>query len=60
LASRMSCPTFRIFSANGSRASFCRIPRFIILAASTYTVAEYAGMPAVRPFSAGMKKMSAS
>ena len=28
-ASRMSWPTFRIFSSNGSRASFCRISSFI-------------------------------
>jgi hypothetical protein len=38
-ASRMSCPTFRIFSANGSRASFCRISSFISLAASAYAIA---------------------
>ena len=39
-ASRTSCPTFRIFSSNDSRASFCRISGFISLAASTYAVAE--------------------
>jgi len=31
-ASRTSCPTFRIFSSNDSRASFCRISGFIALA----------------------------
>jgi hypothetical protein len=40
-ASRMSWATFRIFSANGSRASFCRISNFIIWAISTYAVGEF-------------------
>src|ERR1035437_5708254 len=35
-ASRTSCPTLRIFSSNGSRASFCRISGFIALAVSVY------------------------
>jgi hypothetical protein len=40
-ASRMSWPTLRIFSANGSRASFCRISGFIMLAVSIYAVAGF-------------------
>src|SRR5438445_7266397 len=35
-ASRTSCPTFRIFSSNDSRANFCRISGFIALAVSVY------------------------
>ena len=35
-ASRMSCATFRIFSANGSRASLFRSSSFMVLAVSTY------------------------
>ena len=34
----MSCPTFRIFSSNNSRASFCLISSFVELATSIYTV----------------------
>ena len=40
-ASRMSCPTLRIFSSNDSRASFCRISGFIVLAVLPYAVAGY-------------------
>src|ERR1019366_3750299 len=35
-SSRTSCPTLRIFSSNGSLASFCRISGFIALAVSVY------------------------